>query len=141
MVLPPLRDRKGDIPLLIEHVLLKISLEHKLSQRPVLTAKAIDKLREYQWPGNVRQLENTLLNAFISTPAPHLIDEKDLELQTDFDTPAKSFDAINKQLLIETLKNCNWDTAKAATALKVSRGSIYYKCKKLGINIKELSKA
>jgi DNA-binding NtrC family response regulator len=124
---------------LIQHVLLKITLEHKLSQRPVLTAKAIDKLREYHWPGNVRQLENTLLNAFISTSSPHFIDEKDLELQTEFEIPARSFDAINRQLLIETLKECNGDTAKAAEVLKVSRGSIYYKCKKLGINIKEVS--
>jgi transcriptional regulator with PAS, ATPase and Fis domain len=138
--LPPLRDRKGDIPLLIDHVLSKIAKEHKLSQRPVLTAKAVERLRDYHWPGNIRQLENTLLNAFISTPAPHLIDEKDLELQSGIDTPANSFDAINRQLLIETLKDCGWDTAKAATVLKVSRGSIYYKCKKLGINIKELSK-
>lgn len=139
--LPPLRDRKGDIPLLIEHVLLKISDDYKLSQRPVLTAKAIDRLRDYQWPGNIRQLENTLLNAFISTPEPHFIDEKDLELQTEVETPVKSFDDINRQLLIETLKDCNWDTAKAATVLKVSRGSIYYKCKKLGIDIKQLSRS
>ncbi|HET6464251.1 MAG TPA: sigma 54-interacting transcriptional regulator [Nitrospiria bacterium] len=139
--LPPLRDRKGDIPLLIDHVLSKISNEYKLSQRPVLTAKAIEKLREYHWPGNVRQLENTLLNAFISTSSPHFIDDKDLELQTDFEIPAKSFDGINRQLLIDTLKSCNWDTAKAAEVLKVSRGSIYYKCKKLGIDIKQLSKS
>jgi transcriptional regulator with PAS, ATPase and Fis domain len=140
LLLPPLRDRKGDIPLLIDHVLSNITVEYNLSQRPVLTAKAVERLRDYHWPGNVRQLENTLLNAFISTSPPHLIDDKDLELQTDFDTPPKSFDDINRQLLIETLKDCNWDTAKAATVLKVSRGSIYYKCKKLGISIKQLSK-
>jgi len=139
--LPPLRDRKGDIPMLVDHVLSKISDEHKLSQRPVLTAKAIEKLREYHWPGNVRQLENTLLNAFISTSSPHFMDEKDLELQTDFEPPPKSFDDINRQLLIETLKDCNWDTAKAAEVLKISRGSIYYKCKKLGVDIKQLSKS
>jgi DNA-binding NtrC family response regulator len=139
--LPPLRDRRRDIPLLIDHVLSKITKEHKLPQRPILTAKAIEKLRAYHWPGNVRQLENTLLNAFITTPPPHLIDDKDLELQVDFNTSSKSFDDINRQLLIETLKNCNWDTAKAATVLKVSRGSIYYKCKKLGINIKQLSQS
>jgi len=139
--LPPLRDRKGDIPLLIDHVLSNISEEHKLSQRPVLTVKAAEKLQGYHWPGNVRQLENILYNAFISTSPPHLIDDKDLELQNNFAGPSKSFDEINRQFLIETLKDCNWDTAKAAAVLKVSRGSIYYKCKKLGINIKELSKA
>lgn len=139
--LPPLRDRRGDIPLLIDHVLSKITKEHKLPQRPVLTAKATEKLRAYPWPGNIRQLENTLLNAFITTPPPHLIDDKDLELQVDFNISSKSFDDINRQLLIETLKDCNWDTAKAATVLKVSRGSIYYKCKKLGINIKQLSQS
>lgn len=139
--LPPLRDRKGDIPLLIDHVLSKITKEHKLSQRPVLTAQAIEKLRAYHWPGNVRQLENTLYNAFITTTPPHMIDDKDLELQTDPILPPKSFDDINRQLMIETLKDCNWDTAKAATVLKVSRGSIYYKCKRLGIDIKKLARS
>lgn len=141
ILLPPLRDRKGDIPLLIDHVLSKISKEYKLSQPPTLTAQAIEKLRANPWPGNVRQLENTLFNAFITTTPPHLINDKDLEIQNDFDAPSKSFDDINRQLLIETLKDCNWDTAKAATVLKVSRGSIYYKCKKLGIDIKQLSKS
>jgi DNA-binding NtrC family response regulator len=139
--LPPLRDRKGDIPLLIDHILSKITHEHKLSQRPVLTESAAEKLREHHWHGNVRQLENTIYNAFISTSPPHLIDEADLELQNDLSIPSKSFDEINRQLLIDTLRECNWDTAKTAAVLKVSRGSIYYKCKKLGIDIKQLSKS
>jgi two-component system response regulator AtoC len=141
ILLPPLRDRKGDIPLLIDHVLSRITDEHKLSQRPVLTETAAEKLRDYHWPGNVRQLENTLYNAFIATSPPHLIDDKDFELQNHFSAPSKSFDEINRQLLIETLRECNWDTAQAASVLKVSRGSIYYKCKKLGIDIKQLSKS
>lgn len=140
--LPPLRNRKEDIPALIDFMLSKISGEQKLTQRPVLTAQAMEKLQAYQWPGNIRQLENALFNAFINTPAPHLIDDKDIDLQTDLsNSGSKSFDDMNRQLLISTLKECNWDTSRAAAALKVSRGSIYYKCKRLGINIKKLARS
>lgn len=140
--LPLLRNRKGDIPALIDFILSKFSGEQKLPQPPVLTAQAMKKLQAYHWPGNVRQLENALFNAFINTPPPHLIDDKDIDLQTDLNNSgSKSFDQINRQLLIATLKECDWDTARAAAALKVSRGSIYYKCKKLGINIKKLAKS
>jgi transcriptional regulator with PAS, ATPase and Fis domain len=140
--LPPLRNRKGDIPAIIDFILSKISGEQKLPQQPVLTAKAIEKLQAYHWPGNIRQLENTLFNAFINTPPPHVIDDKDFELQTDLNNSGpKLFDDMNRQLLMATLKECNWDTARAAAALKVSRGSIYYKCKRLGINIKKLARS
>jgi transcriptional regulator with PAS, ATPase and Fis domain len=140
--LPPLRNRKEDIPALIDFMLSKISGEQKLPQRPGLTAQAMEKLQAYHWPGNIRQLENALFNAFINTPPPHLIDDRDIDLQTDLsNSGAKSFDDLNRQLLIATLKECNWDTARAAAALKVSRGSIYYKCKKLGIDIKKLAKS
>ena len=147
--LPPLRERKGDIPLLADHILSKIVEENNLPRKPILTSKALSKLQDYDWPGNVRQLENVLYNAFISAPPPHLIDEDFIDLQhnglelegQDHENPdSPTFNDVNKQFLLSILKDCNWDTAKAAKILKVSRGTIYYKSKKLGINIKELAK-
>jgi Nif-specific regulatory protein len=149
VLLPPLRDRKGDIPLLADHILSRIAKENKLPRKPIITTKALSKLQAGDWPGNVRQLENVLYNGFISAPPPHLIDEEQIAIPQNgyeagsLDRNAQeppTFDDVNKQFLLTVLKDCNWDTAKAAKVLKVSRGTIYYKSKKLGINIKELAK-
>ena len=139
IILPTLRDRRGDIPLLIEHIFCRIQREHNLTQRPALKNAAAIKLRAYHWPGNVRQLENVLYHAFIHTPPPHVIDEGDLDLQFEDQPPATTFDDVNRQFLLNILRDCNWDTVKAAKALNVSRATVYYKSKKFGINIKQLS--
>lgn len=138
--LPSLCERSGDIPLLADHILSRIAAQHKPSKLPTLTSQAISTLKAYPWPGNVRQLENVLWNAFINTKPPHQIDVSDLELEAESPGSIRSFDEINRQLLLETLKGCQWNTAKAASILKVSRGTIYYKCKKLGIDIKQVSR-
>lgn len=65
IVIPPLRQRKGDIPALVHHFLHRKSIELKLTERPVLAAGAIDRLLAYDWPGNVRELENTIERALI----------------------------------------------------------------------------
>jgi len=69
--LPPLRQRKDDIPMLAQHFLEKYSREN--SKNGVeLTAEAIDLLTDYDWPGNVRELENVIERAVVLTPGPHI---------------------------------------------------------------------
>ncbi len=67
MQLPPLRERKDDIPLLVQHFLDKFSEE---SRKPamVLTPAAMDRLMSYDWPGNVRELENVIERAVVLCP-------------------------------------------------------------------------
>lgn len=63
LVIPPLRKRKADIPLLIDHFLENLSQKNKTA-RPVIESQAMDYLLEYEWPGNVRELKNAMESAF-----------------------------------------------------------------------------
>jgi transcriptional regulator with GAF, ATPase, and Fis domain len=65
IMIPPLRQRKGDIPSLVHHFIHRKSMELKLKERPRLASDAIDRLVAYDWPGNVRELENTIERALI----------------------------------------------------------------------------
>jgi transcriptional regulator with GAF, ATPase, and Fis domain len=65
IMIPPLRQRKEDIPALVHHLIDRKSVELKLTERPVLAAGAIDRLIAYDWPGNVRELENMIERALI----------------------------------------------------------------------------
>lgn len=146
ITLPPLRERREDIPLLVSHFLRKMVHDLALTFDPVPTPAAMKLLQEANWPGNIRQLENVLYSALIRSRPPHLIDEA--LLLGDSPTwagapPAEEdgpIDAINKQLLLRILKENHWDTAKASEVLKVSRGTIYYKMKKYGIDLKQSSR-
>ena len=138
--LPPLRERKDDIPRLIDHFIAKISLELQLPQAMVMTQEAKEFLMIGSWPGNVRQLENTIYSACLQARRMGMIDklvlEKDAVAWLDRDTDQiqeAPLDSLNKQALVKVLSDCQWDTAKAAEILKVSRGTIYYKMKKYGI--------
>jgi transcriptional regulator with GAF, ATPase, and Fis domain len=63
--IPPLRERRGDIPALVQHFLHKKASEMKLGYEPTLTASALERLMAYDWPGNVRELENAVERALI----------------------------------------------------------------------------
>ncbi len=67
IMIPPLRQRREDIPALVHHFIDRKSMELKLTERPVLAPGAIDRLIAYDWPGNVRELENMIERA--SDPA------------------------------------------------------------------------
>src|SRR5690606_38984601 len=79
--LPSLRERASDIPLLVDHFLGIFAARYKREKRG-LTREALHKLSSYHWPGNVRQLEHVLLNAWVLSDAPE-VDADDLELPSD----------------------------------------------------------
>jgi transcriptional regulator with PAS, ATPase and Fis domain len=144
--LPPLRDRLEDIPLLAAHILERLTRELQLSSIPTVTPQAMNRLQTAQWPGNIRQMENVLYSAVIRSRPPYVIDEQTLlsdsptwigRQEAPKETP---LDSITRQLLLQTLNQTRWDTAKAADILKVSRATVYYKLKKYGIDPREASK-
>ena len=146
ILLPPLRDRREDIPLLTAHFTQRLAEELNLPSRPLPTPEALRRLQAADWPGNVRQLENALYSALVRSRPPQLLDEEILlsdsptwngASEREGDAP---LDAISKELLLRILKESNWDTVKAAESLKVSRGTVYYKLKKYGINLREAAK-
>jgi DNA-binding NtrC family response regulator len=144
--LPPLRERSEDIPLLITHFLEGIAREFGLPSIPLVTEEAKRRLKAARLQGNVRQLENLLTSAVIRAKSPYLLDENAIltDSPTSPEEPegdeAPLLDTISKQLLLRKLKENRWDTQKTAEALRVSRGTVYYKMKKYGIDLQTLSK-
>ncbi|MEO0122819.1 MAG: sigma-54 dependent transcriptional regulator [candidate division WOR-3 bacterium] len=126
IIIPPLRDRKEDIPLLVEHFLKKIKSNKKISE------SALQKLINYDWPGNVRELENTIERANIlageTINSEHIL----LPLQTkkraevlvgnmDLKTAANyGREMAEAELIKKTLEQTEWNKAETARRLRVS---------------------
>ena len=137
--LTPLRERMEDIPQLITHFIQKISTDMGIPQQPLISDDALQLLTSVSWPGNVRQLENTIYSAMIRAPQSPIIGKATLLedmaswISPETDNEEAPLESLSKQALIQVLTQHQWDTTKAAEVLKVSRGTIYYKMKKYGI--------
>jgi PAS domain S-box-containing protein len=140
--LPPLRTRKEDLLLLVEHFLN--TYEDKDSVPP-MTGKIIDQIHQYSWPGNVRELRNTLhryvtLKKF-ATLDPSLFvrhdDHKILEppesLKSDADDLRGAVDAFEKQHITGILAKHRWRRNQAAAALGINRKTLFRKIQRHGI--------
>lgn len=133
--IPPLRERKKDIPLLAHHFLKKFSeaMEKNISG---FQPEALQKLINYHWPGNVRELENTLERAVILA-SQSLISGDDVVLSQV--TPASGIEAgmeleeVSRALLKKTLDAYSGNKTKAAEAMGVSLRWIHYKMKEWDI--------
>lgn len=128
--LPPLRERKEDIPLLAEHFLS----EYHESARHIphrLSAEAIDRLVHYPWPGNVRQLKNSVIRAAVLSPNEELT-AKDFSFLVDVGEtadpalPAPLAD-VEKNHIYQVLEFCNWKREQAAEILGIDRKTLFNK--------------
>ncbi|MFQ5589319.1 MAG: sigma 54-interacting transcriptional regulator, partial [Nitrospiria bacterium] len=145
ITIPPLRDRLEDVPMLSTHFLDKFAKELNLAAQPRLSPELVQHLQTEQWDGNVRQLENSLYSALIHARPPYLLTPADFPrkppaLSNDTLEASSSFDMLSKKLLLKTLADNDWDTAKTAEKLHVSRGTVYYRLKKYGIDPKDFSR-
>ncbi len=140
--LPPLRDRRDDIPALAAHILGELAGETGLGTPARLTDAALERLAAATWPGNVRELYNALHSALVRSRGAEVLDADDLgELGAAADADGESAaDAAERRELLDTLAACGWDTVAAAERLQVSRGTIYYRLKKYGIDIRRESR-
>ncbi len=134
--LPPLRERREDIPLLAQYLLRRYRRLNK--QVEGISKEALDCLISYSWPGNIRELENTVERAVILAKKP-LIKEKDLSLpsgdivslsKVSFSLGSKSLQEVERNLLATVLEETKWNLSKAAQILEISRTTLYSKIKK-----------
>ncbi len=133
--IPPLRERKDDIPLLVYHFIQKYnqSLGKKIKGAD---RSFLKPLMEYNFPGNVRELENIVERA-VNIAETEMLNEKHLPSyifsQPSEDTYRKSFEDIKKELLVETLKKTHFNISKTARQLGISRPTVYKLIKKYGL--------
>ncbi len=135
--LPPLRERREDIPLLIDHFLKRFNDRHNRSVKGI-TSEARDVLIKHDYPGNVRELENVIERAIVLTRGDY-ISREDLPLssaQTDSTSEKRMKDtvgALEKRMITEALINADWVQTKAAATLGLSERMLRYKIKKHNI--------
>ncbi|HVO22733.1 MAG TPA: sigma 54-interacting transcriptional regulator [Candidatus Margulisiibacteriota bacterium] len=132
---PPLRDRRADIPLLAEHFLTRIATQEG---KPVegFTPDAIDALLEYRWPGNVRELENAIAFAIIKCRAPRIgAEHLPAEIRSAPRAARSGAGTLTRDAIEAALQKTGGNRLRAARALGVGRATFYRKVAELGIDI------
>ncbi len=125
---PPLRERKKDIKLLINHFIKKISIREGVAQKSI-SNKAVDLLIKYDWPGNIRELEN-LTERLIIISKNKKIDVHDLPQEIIKKVNADKKELSEKEKIINSLKKSSGNKTKAAEILGISRKTLYNWIKK-----------
>lgn len=137
---PPLRERKSDIPLLVEYLINKINYDLKLKVKGVEDG-VIEMMLDYDWPGNVRELENVLIRACLLARDDVITAEQISSLlrekQKDKGPPERnhflSLSEVEKEHIKRVLEYTNWHFGKACKILGISRPSLRKKIKEYGI--------
>ena len=137
--LPPLRQRREDIPLLVEHFVRRASADLGRAPR-AFTPEAMKRLAAYSWPGNIRELRNVLERLLIMTEGETL-DLADVEevLPSESDEEPVSEikaarDKAEREAISTMLKQCNWNVTEAARRLGMDRGYLHRKIKRYGLS-------
>jgi DNA-binding NtrC family response regulator len=130
--IPPLRDRKDDIPLLVEHFVQKFSLAMNKRITRVAPA-AMYQLQQYAWPGNVRELENAVERAMVVAQEPELR-EPDfiLKARAANGAESKTLDDMEKAHILRVLEECGGNQTRTAEVLDIDRVTLHNKLKKYG---------
>jgi two-component system response regulator HydG len=139
--LPPLKERKEDIPLLVDHFLAKCFSKNK-KRITGIAPDALDFLVEYLWPGNIRELENAVERATLMTNGSQLTAQDFAFLFSPESVPLEKkgkLEEIEKELIERTLRECNWNKTLTAKRIGISRRALYEKALRLGIPLNPAS--
>jgi formate hydrogenlyase transcriptional activator len=137
--LPPLRERPEDIPLLVRHFVQQFA-RRTGKTIDMIPPDTMDALRRYQWPGNIRELENVIERAVILSPGPVLrVSHQDLRTRVAPSHNAdhvQTLEEVERNHILKTLKGTRWTLSGpsgAAARLGLNRSTLYFRMKKLGI--------
>jgi transcriptional regulator with PAS, ATPase and Fis domain len=136
--LPPLRERREDIPPLVNHFVIKFSTEMNKKITSISPA-AMNLLQQYPWPGNVRELENAVERAMVVAQEPELR-EQDFTLKSrngSAVTGSRSLEDVEKDHILHVLEDTGGNQTRAAEVLGIDRVTLHHKLKKFGWNRKE----
>ena len=130
--LPPLRERREDIPLLAEHFVHKFALAmNKHITR--ISPSAIQQLQQQPWMGNVRELENAVERAMVVAQEPEVREQDFIFKQPGPATPAgRSLDEVERLHILRVLEECGGNQSRAADVLDIDRVTLHHKLKRYG---------
>jgi DNA-binding NtrC family response regulator len=131
--LPPLRERREDIPPLVDHFVRKFSREMNKKITRVAPA-AMNLLQQYSWPGNIRELENAVERAMVVAQEPDLR-EQDFTLKARNDAilgGPRCLEDVEKEHILRVLDECGGNQTRAAEMLGIDRVTLHHKLKKYG---------
>jgi DNA-binding NtrC family response regulator len=139
MVLPPLRERASDVPLLVEHFLAKYARSAGRGAVPTVAPEALDALRRYGWPGNVRELEHAIERA-VTLSAREVVLLEDLpdavRAQAAAEQPRlPTLEEVEKDHIVRVLRETGGNRQAASEILGIDRKTLYRKAKQYGIQI------
>lgn len=148
---PPLRERKEDIPILIEHFLE--AAQKTSSKKRIMSKRAMEKLLDYNWPGNVRELENEIERLIVlageeTKITPDMLSGKirnfgekgkiqGLRVQGQL---KDSLEELEREMIREGLKRTGWNKSKLAKELGISRAGLIMKVEKYGLDKRKLKR-
>jgi transcriptional regulator with PAS, ATPase and Fis domain len=143
--LPPLRERAGDVPLLVQFFLSKIAEKTKQGIKSI-APDAMACLERYQWPGNIRQLENEMQRACVMSGKETLITRESLSptvagieaplpriLASQERALKEVLDQVEREMIEQTIARCEGNKSEAARRLGIARSNLITKCREYGL--------
>ncbi|OGP89851.1 MAG: two-component system response regulator [Deltaproteobacteria bacterium RBG_19FT_COMBO_43_11] len=137
--IPPLRERREDIPVLVQHF-LQLFAERNNKKIKGFTPQAMEKLLNYSWPGNIRELMNAVERAVVLAHAQYLGDEDMVLMMADYSSAGKNsadnspinlpLDEVEKRSILEALESCGGNKSEAARRLGITRKTLRAKLEK-----------
>jgi transcriptional regulator with PAS, ATPase and Fis domain len=138
LALPPLRERMEDIPLLVDHFLQRHSAVRGKRVDGVSPA-ALKALLAYDYPGNIRELENAIEHAFVLTPGtlirPEHLPESLSPREPSIPAEARTLDELERHFIENVIRNNGYNRSAAAKELGIHKSTLYRKIRKLGIDL------
>jgi transcriptional regulator with PAS, ATPase and Fis domain len=153
ITVPPLRDRKEDIPLLCDHFLAKSAAEKNIKPR-ILTKRALEKIFDYPWPGNIRELENEMerVTVLAGNESKITVDMLSARIR-EFGERNKvqgvriqgklrdALEELEREMIREGLKRTGWNKSRLAKELGISRAGLINKVEKYNLDKRKIAAA
>jgi len=153
ITVPPLRERKEDIPLLCEHFLARSAAEKNIKPK-ILTKRALEKIFDYPWPGNIRELENEMERVTVLAGSESKITVDMLSARIrDFGERSKvqgvriqgklrdALEELEREMIREGLKRTGWNKSRLAKELGISRAGLINKVEKYNLDKRKIANA
>jgi formate hydrogenlyase transcriptional activator len=138
LTVPPLRDRREDIPMIVRHFVDKYARRMNRSIETI-PAKTMEVFTNYSWPGNVRELQNFIERAVILSPGTSLRPPLDELTEPSSRTELSTLEEMEREHVLRALRESNWVTGGpngAAVRLGMKRTTLAYRIRKLGIPVR-----